>query len=60
MIEAGASWILAGLPMKKLKIVIYGNFSDDINKTFDKLKQKYIKKNQKMKVSVYILPFHSN
>ncbi|XP_052768889.1 uncharacterized protein LOC128209084 [Mya arenaria] len=49
MIESAASWILAGLPLKVLKIVVYGNFDDGINTMFTALKTRYLKKNEALK-----------
>ncbi|WAR19248.1 hypothetical protein MAR_001086 [Mya arenaria] len=51
MIESAASWILAGLPLKVLKIVVYGNFDDGINTMFTALKTRYLKKNEALKSS---------
>ncbi|KAH3853277.1 uncharacterized protein LOC127875226 [Dreissena polymorpha] len=53
MIEAAASWIYAGLPLRVLKIVVYGTFSSQIHETFDRLKKKHLIKNQQMKDHIF-------
>lgn len=50
MVEAAIKWINAGLPLRKLKIVIYEEISQEVESIFAALKKKYMAKNAKMKV----------
>ena len=50
MVEAAIKWINAGLPLRKLQIVIYEGVNKNIESIFTALKVKYEAKNQKMKV----------
>ncbi|XP_062596636.1 uncharacterized protein LOC134258086, partial [Saccostrea cucullata] len=49
IVQGAISWIQAGLPLKKLKIVVFGGKDDDLNKCFSSLKEKHLKANRKQK-----------
>jgi hypothetical protein len=57
MVEAAIKWINAGLPLRKFKLVIYEEISEDIRTIFSALKIKYMAKNEIMKVRLYKLSF---
>ncbi|VDH98627.1 Hypothetical predicted protein [Mytilus galloprovincialis] len=47
MVEAAANWMQAGLPLKCIKIVIYGDNDSDLNSLFSSMKKKIISKTGK-------------
>ncbi|XP_061166247.1 uncharacterized protein LOC133175136 [Saccostrea echinata] len=48
-VQGAISWIQAGLPLKKLKIVVFGDQDDDLNKCFSSLKGVHMKAHKKQK-----------
>ncbi|XP_060564379.1 uncharacterized protein LOC132723632 [Ruditapes philippinarum] len=57
MVEAAIKWINAGLPLRKFKLVIYEEISDDIRTIFSALKIKYMAKNEIMKKRIFTKTF---
>jgi hypothetical protein len=53
-VQGAISWIQAGLPLKKLKIVLYEAQNEDLNKCFSSLKGEHIKM-QRKEVSFFCL-----
>lgn len=47
MVEAAANWMQAGLPLKCIKIVIYGDNDSDLNSLFSSMKKKITSKTGK-------------
>ena len=50
MVDAAAHWIRAGLPLRCLKIVLYGKIDKDVVTMFQALKVKIMAKNEQLKV----------
>ncbi|XP_061168895.1 uncharacterized protein LOC133178163 [Saccostrea echinata] len=48
-VQGAISWIQAGLPLKKLKIVVFGDQDSDLNKCFSSLKEKHLKTDKQKK-----------
>lgn len=47
-VTGAISWIQAGLPLKKLKIVLYEDNNKELNSKFAKLKQTHLKSQRKV------------
>jgi len=55
MLECAASWIQGGLPLKCLKIVIYGrDHSSDLNDVFTRVKAKYMAMGVEQEVNLHV------
>lgn len=48
IVTGAISWIQAGLPLKKLKIVLYEDNNKELNSKFAKLKQTHLKSQRKV------------
>ena len=52
MVEAAGEWMLAGLPLRVLKIVLYDGIDSDMSKVFLSVKEQLMNKNKAMKVGI--------